>query len=120
MCWAPAPRSGTTPPSWPHRFWRSCRRRVPAPISLPPRRSCIARPSTPGKRPARVNPIVNALSIDVEEYYHATVFQEAVNGVTTGLPSRVEASTERVLELLGTAGVKGTFFVLGEGGPEHP
>jgi hypothetical protein len=44
--------------------------------------------------------VVNALSIDVEEYYHATIFQEAVNGVTTGLRSRVEASTDRVLALL--------------------
>ena len=43
---------------------------------------------------------MNALSIDVEEYYHATIYQEAVNGVTTGLESRVEASTERVLTLL--------------------
>lgn len=66
------------------------------------------------------SPIVNALSIDVEEYYHATVFQEAVNGVTAGLESRVEASTERVLALLGTSGVKATFFVLGEVGSHHP
>ena len=65
-------------------------------------------------------PVVNALSIDVEEYYHATVFQEAVNGVTTGLQSRVEASTERVLALLEDAGVKATFFVLGEVGTDHP
>jgi polysaccharide deacetylase family protein (PEP-CTERM system associated) len=64
--------------------------------------------------------VVNALSIDVEEYYHATVFHEAVNGVTAGLQSRVEASTERVLALLEAAGVKATFFVLGEVGADHP
>ena len=64
--------------------------------------------------------VVNALSIDVEEYYHATIFQEAVNGVTTGLRSRVEASTDRVLALLRAARVKGTFFVLGEVASEHP
>jgi polysaccharide deacetylase family protein (PEP-CTERM system associated) len=63
---------------------------------------------------------VNALSIDVEEYYHATVFQEAVKGVTAGLESRVEASTDRVLELLAAPGVKATFFVLGEVATKHP
>lgn len=63
---------------------------------------------------------MNALSIDVEEYYHATIFQEAVKGVTTGLESRVETSTDRVLELLATHGVRATFFVLGEVGAAHP
>jgi polysaccharide deacetylase family protein (PEP-CTERM system associated) len=64
-------------------------------------------------------PVVNALSIDVEEYYHATIFQEAVNGVTAGLESRVEASTERVLALLAAHRVRATFFVLGEVGAAH-
>jgi polysaccharide deacetylase family protein (PEP-CTERM system associated) len=64
--------------------------------------------------------VVNALSIDVEEYYHATIFQEAVGGVTTGLESRVGASTERVLELLAAHRVKATFFVLGEVAAQHP
>jgi polysaccharide deacetylase family protein (PEP-CTERM system associated) len=66
------------------------------------------------------SPVVNALSVDVEEYYHATVFQEAVNGATAGLESRVEASTERVLALLAGHSVKATFFVLGEVGAAHP
>jgi polysaccharide deacetylase family protein (PEP-CTERM system associated) len=65
-------------------------------------------------------PVVNALSIDVEEYYHATVFQEAVHGVTAGLERRVEASTERVLGLLAARGVRATFFVLGEVAADHP
>ena len=60
--------------------------------------------------------VVNALSIDVEEYYHATIFQEAVNGATAGLESRVESSTQRVLDLLEAQRVKATFFVLGEVG----
>jgi polysaccharide deacetylase family protein (PEP-CTERM system associated) len=66
------------------------------------------------------SPIVNALSVDVEEYYHATVFQEAVNGVTAGLESRVAASTERVLALLAPREVKATFFILGEVAEAHP
>jgi polysaccharide deacetylase family protein (PEP-CTERM system associated) len=64
--------------------------------------------------------VVNALSIDVEEYYHATVFQEATKGVSSGLESRVAASTERVLGLLASTGVKATFFVLGEVAAAHP
>ena len=63
---------------------------------------------------------MNALSIDVEEYYHATIFQEAVKGHTNGLESRVEASTDRVLELLASHDVKATFFVLGEVGAACP
>jgi polysaccharide deacetylase family protein (PEP-CTERM system associated) len=67
-----------------------------------------------------VRPVTNALSIDVEEYYHATVFQEAVGGATAGLESRVELSTDRVLGLLGDAGVRATFFILGEVAAAHP
>jgi polysaccharide deacetylase family protein (PEP-CTERM system associated) len=63
---------------------------------------------------------MNALSIDVEEYYHATIFNEAIHGVTTGLESRVESSTERVLALLAEHDVRATFFVLGEVGSGHP
>ena len=64
--------------------------------------------------------VVNALSIDVEEYYHATVFQEAVSGATAGLESRVELSTQRVLALLAERRIKATFFVLGEVAAAHP
>jgi polysaccharide deacetylase family protein (PEP-CTERM system associated) len=66
------------------------------------------------------SPIVNALSIDVEEYYHATVFQEATKGASPSLESRVVASTERVLALLASTGVTATFFVLGEVAAAHP
>jgi len=65
-------------------------------------------------------PVVNALTIDVEEYYHATIFQEAVGGRIAGLESRVESSTERVLALLEAAGTKATFFTLGEVAAHHP
>jgi polysaccharide deacetylase family protein (PEP-CTERM system associated) len=64
--------------------------------------------------------IVNALSVDVEEYFHAKVFQEGTNGARTGLPSRVEASTERVLALLASSGARATFFVLGQVAANHP
>jgi polysaccharide deacetylase family protein (PEP-CTERM system associated) len=64
--------------------------------------------------------MVNALSVDVEEYFHAKVFQEGTNGARTGLESRVEASTERVLALLASSGARATFFVLGQVAADHP
>jgi len=68
-----------------------------------------------------VNPIVNALSVDVEEYYHATIFREATGGLDWRLlPSRVEESIHRVLALLGNGEIRATFFVLGEVAEAHP
>lgn len=65
--------------------------------------------------------VINALSVDVEDYYHALVFQEGLKQrVNGGFASRVELSTGRVLNLLADRGVKGTFFVLGEVAAEHP
>jgi len=64
--------------------------------------------------------IVNALSVDLEEYFHAKVFQEGTNGARTGLESRVEASTERVLTLLASSSARATFFVLGQVAAAHP
>src|SRR5262249_60693856 len=55
---------------------------------------------------------LNALSVDVEEYYHAHVFQKATNGKAgVSRESRVEASVERVLTLLGPHAVKAPFSV---------
>jgi len=65
--------------------------------------------------------IVNALTVDVEEYYHALVFREgAPDAVSGGLESRVEVSTGRVLALLAAREVKATFFVLGQVASDHP
>src|SRR5262245_21240199 len=64
--------------------------------------------------------ITNALSVDVEEYFHARVFQEATNGTGTRHESRVEASTDRVLALLASRGARATFFVLGQVAAAHP
>ena len=64
--------------------------------------------------------ITNALSVDVEEYYHAEVYRDGTNGMREGLESRVEASTERVLELLSAGAAKATFFILGQVAAAHP
>jgi polysaccharide deacetylase family protein (PEP-CTERM system associated) len=60
------------------------------------------------------------LSVDVEEYYHALVFQEQTRGESRAWPSRVEYSTGRVLELLARHDVKATFFTLGEVADAQP
>jgi polysaccharide deacetylase family protein (PEP-CTERM system associated) len=66
-------------------------------------------------------PVTNALTVDVEEYYHALVFQDGVRHLTPrSWPSRVEGSTARVLELLGAADVRATFFTVGEVAEAHP
>jgi polysaccharide deacetylase family protein (PEP-CTERM system associated) len=63
----------------------------------------------------------NALSVDVEEYYHALVFQDGTRRAgVSAWPSRVEGSVLRVLDLLGGTGVRATFFTLGEVAGSHP
>jgi polysaccharide deacetylase family protein (PEP-CTERM system associated) len=64
--------------------------------------------------------VVNALSVDVEEYYHAIIFQEATGGRPVAWPSRVEASVDRVLALFARHDIQATFFTLGEVGRAHP
>jgi polysaccharide deacetylase family protein (PEP-CTERM system associated) len=56
----------------------------------------------------------NALSIDIEEYFHPSELRlPADYNYWSALPSRVEAQTSEVLELLNRANVTATFFVLG-------
>jgi polysaccharide deacetylase family protein (PEP-CTERM system associated) len=63
----------------------------------------------------------NALSVDVEEYFHATEVQDAVGNENWAfLPSRVEPQTDCVLEMLATRNVSATFFVVGWVARLHP
>jgi polysaccharide deacetylase family protein (PEP-CTERM system associated) len=65
--------------------------------------------------------IANALSVDVEEYYHALVFQDGTRHLPRSRwPSRVEESVRKVLDLLGAGDVRATFFTLGEVAAVHP
>jgi polysaccharide deacetylase family protein (PEP-CTERM system associated) len=65
--------------------------------------------------------VLNAFSVDVEEYYHAAIFR---NGTQTlrgrRFESRVEQSIDRLLELLRAHQIRGTFFTLGEVAVLHP
>ena len=65
--------------------------------------------------------MINALSFDVEEYFHAEVFSGVVRPEEwPTLESRVVAATERLLGLLEEAGTRATFFVLGWVAERHP
>ena len=65
--------------------------------------------------------IVNALSIDVEEYYHGMEFEAALSPAERQrLPSRVELGLNRVLDLLAAQDIRATFFVVGVVAEAHP
>ncbi|MCC7416168.1 MAG: DUF3473 domain-containing protein [Acidobacteria bacterium] len=65
--------------------------------------------------------ITNALSVDVEEYYHAEIFRHGAGGLPPhGLESRVERSVDRLLGLMADHESRATFFVLGEIAAHHP
>jgi polysaccharide deacetylase family protein (PEP-CTERM system associated) len=58
--------------------------------------------------------MVNALTFDIEEYFHAEVFAGVVRPHEwPSLESRVVGATERLLDLLGETRTAATFFVLG-------
>jgi polysaccharide deacetylase family protein (PEP-CTERM system associated) len=58
--------------------------------------------------------MINALTFDVEEYFHAEVFAGVVRPEDWAtLESRVVEPTERLLDLLDEASSRATFFVLG-------
>ena len=58
--------------------------------------------------------IVNAMTIDVEDYFHVSVFDGLVpRHRWEQMDSRVCANTERLLEIFNQSGVQATFFVLG-------
>jgi polysaccharide deacetylase family protein (PEP-CTERM system associated) len=58
--------------------------------------------------------MINALTIDVEDYFQVTAFEGVVDRQDWAVyPSRVENNTRRVLDLLDEYPIKATFFVLG-------
>jgi polysaccharide deacetylase family protein (PEP-CTERM system associated) len=59
-------------------------------------------------------PIVNAMTVDVEDYFHVSVFDGLVpRHAWEGMESRVCANTDRLLAIFSEADIQATFFVLG-------
>lgn len=63
---------------------------------------------------ARSNPVLNSITVDVEDYFQT----EAMSGVVAReqwnrLPSHVERNTQRLFDLFAAHQVRGTFFFLG-------
>lgn len=58
--------------------------------------------------------VINAMTIDVEDYFHVSVFDGLVpREKWAHMESRVSGNTDRLLRIFDDAGVKATFFVLG-------
>ena len=58
--------------------------------------------------------MINALTIDLEEYFHPAEVQRSTSMASWAcFPSRIEAQTEEVLALLERHSVTATFFILG-------
>jgi polysaccharide deacetylase family protein (PEP-CTERM system associated) len=65
--------------------------------------------------------VVNAMTIDVEDYFHVSVFDGVVpRSEWERLESRVDRNTRRLLDIFDESGVRATFFVLGWVGERHP
>jgi polysaccharide deacetylase family protein (PEP-CTERM system associated) len=73
---------------------------------------------SPSESPSAV---MNAMTIDVEDYFHVSVFDGLVpRQQWSTLESRVEGNTERLLTVFDEYGVTATFFVLGWVAERHP
>jgi len=58
--------------------------------------------------------IINAMTVDVEDYFHVSAFESTINQSDWhNLPLRVERNTYRLLELFEKHNAKSTFFTLG-------
>jgi polysaccharide deacetylase family protein (PEP-CTERM system associated) len=92
----------------------ACRRQRPRdPVRVPAQAASV--PSAPPSR------IVNALTIDVEDYFHVAGFEHIIPCSDWGrMPSRVVASTHKILAALDQTATRATFFVLGWVADRHP
>jgi polysaccharide deacetylase family protein (PEP-CTERM system associated) len=60
------------------------------------------------------NPVLNAFTVDVEDYFQVSGFENQIPRSSWGIyESRVVANTEKILKLLARHQVQATFFILG-------
>lgn len=65
--------------------------------------------------------LTNALTIDVEDYFQVSALRPHIDRASwDGIPLRVEANVERILQLMADRGARGTFFTLGWVAERHP
>jgi polysaccharide deacetylase family protein (PEP-CTERM system associated) len=66
-------------------------------------------------------PIVNAMTVDVEDYFHVSTFEKTVpRSSWDSRESRVVRNTERLLEIFERSRLQATFFVLGWVAERYP
>jgi len=72
--------------------------------------------------PAAVTePIVNAMTVDVEDYFQVSAFESHFTKRDwTSIPCRVEANVEKILSLFDERGIHATFFTLGWMADRYP
>ena len=64
---------------------------------------------------------VNAMTVDVEDYFQVSAFEDHVDKKTwNNIPRRVEVNVDRILQLFDSHSVKATFFTLGWLAERHP
>jgi polysaccharide deacetylase family protein (PEP-CTERM system associated) len=68
----------------------------------------------PGTHAVVENRLINAVTVDLEDYYHVEAFASKISRTQWGCwPSRVTQNTKRTIEVLERAKCRATFFVLG-------
>jgi polysaccharide deacetylase family protein (PEP-CTERM system associated) len=66
-------------------------------------------------------PITHAMTVDVEDYYHVAAFAKVIKPQDWDQwPSRVEANTDKLLQLFADRNIKITFFILGWVAEKYP
>ncbi|MEM6907713.1 MAG: XrtA system polysaccharide deacetylase [Pseudomonadota bacterium] len=79
------------------------------------------RPPKPAQPAPTTGPIVNGLSVDVEDWFQVGAFEHVIaRSDWSGLECRVESNVARILELFAEANVKATFFTLGWVAERYP
>lgn len=68
-----------------------------------------------------MNSIVNAMSVDVEDYFQVSAFEKVIDrDAWDKVPCRVESNTDQILGLFDECNTKATFFTLGWVAERYP
>jgi polysaccharide deacetylase family protein (PEP-CTERM system associated) len=93
----------------------------PTSVSQTPRAPAIALTSAPSGFAPKISGALNAMTIDVEDYFQVTGFEPYIGRHRWDeFESRVAIGTEKIMRLLDEASVRATFFVLGWVAERHP